>query len=79
LSALDLDVEQRGGERLAMRVQRQRARDAAGQRIVHHEVHGRQMRQRIARDLAAHDTLVMRAHALGSQHSHNLPRTAGTA
>jgi hypothetical protein len=50
---------------LAVRVQRQRARDAAAQRVVQHEVHGAQVRQQVALDRPVHDAAVVGLHALG--------------
>src|ERR1700688_773471 len=35
---LDLQIEQRGAQRFAMRVERERSRDAAAQRLVHDKV-----------------------------------------
>src|ERR1700738_3132916 len=35
---LDLQIEQRGAQRFAMRVERQRSRDAAAQRLAHDKV-----------------------------------------
>ena len=46
-----------------MRVQRQRARHAAGQGAVEYEVERAKLRQHVAFDLAANEFSEMRAHA----------------
>ena len=46
-------------------VERERARDAARERSIHHEIQRAEAGQLVAHDLAAHDRRKMRAHPFG--------------
>src|SRR5215470_17489049 len=62
LGRLDLEIEQRGAERLAVGVERQRARHPAAQRIAHDEIQRREGRQLITHHLAFDNAGEMRLH-----------------
>ena len=60
---LNFHVQQRGTQRLAMRVQRQRSRDAAAERLGHHEIQRGDVGQLIAHHLAFDHAGEMRLYA----------------
>src|ERR1700733_57141 len=62
-NGIDLQIEQGRAQRFAMRVQRQRPRHAAPQRLVHHEVERKNLGQLIADHLAFDHTGEMRLDA----------------
>src|SRR5882757_5167414 len=59
---LDFQVEQRGAERLAMRVQRQRPGHAAAERLLHHEIQRAEIGQFITGHIAGDDAGKMGFH-----------------
>jgi hypothetical protein len=60
-----LHLEQRGAERLAVRIERQRSRHAAAERLVEHEIERADRGQFVALDAAFDGIREMRLHALG--------------
>jgi TRAP transporter 4TM/12TM fusion protein len=54
---LDLHFEQRGGQRFSVRVDGERRRDAAVERVVAHELQRAELRKLVAADLTAHDAV----------------------
>ena len=62
---VDIEIEQRRTQRFAVRIQRQRARHAASQRLVHHEIQRGQIGQFITNHLALNNTREMRFHPRG--------------
>src|ERR1700730_2149129 len=61
----DFEVEQRGAQRLTVRVERQRTRHAAPERLVHHKIQRRDVRQLITHHAAFDNAGEMRFHAIG--------------
>src|ERR1700732_2854380 len=59
-SGLDLQIEQRGAERLAVSIERERPCHAAAERAGHHEIQRRNVGQLIADNLALDNTCKMR-------------------
>src|SRR5262245_35561836 len=60
-----LHVEQRRAERLAVRIERQRARDAAAKGLVQHKIERAECGQFVALDGSLHDIGEMCSHARG--------------
>ena len=59
---LDVEIEQRRAQRFAVRIERQRPRHAAAERLVHDEIQRRQIGQFIANHLALDNAGEMRLH-----------------
>jgi predicted TIM-barrel fold metal-dependent hydrolase len=77
-ACVDLHLEQRVRQRLAVRVERERRGDAAGKRMTEHELQRMQPRQLVAAHLAFADAGEMRAHGVRGNVAHEQRVVLGT-